>query len=93
MSKYKRENMKDIQIIDEDRRAELDRVSANVHYQIAQAFTEQDATATIIAIVERYPEIVENILSRYNKHNRGTIKGLNTFMELRKDIFGMGGKY
>ena len=45
--------MREVTTIDEKRKAELDRVSANVHYEIARNFTEKDAEATIRAIVEK----------------------------------------
>lgn len=61
--------MKEIEIIDEDRRAELDRVSANIHYEIAKNFTEQDAEATVKAIVETYPGIVLRVVSKDYIHS------------------------
>ena len=73
--------MKDIQIIDEDRRAELDRVSANVHYQIAKNFTEQDAEATIRAIVEEHPGLVMKVLSSEYIRNLAALETMSNFMQ------------
>ena len=73
--------MKEIQIIDEDRRAELDRVSANVHYQIAKNFTEQDAEATIRAIVEEHPGLVMKVLSSEYIRNLAALETMSNFMQ------------
>ena len=73
--------MKEIQIVDEDRRAELDRVSANVHYEIAKNFTEQDAEATIKAIVETYPGIVLKVVSKDYIHSLAHIDAITTLVE------------
>ena len=70
----------DIRVVDEDRNAELDRVCANVHYQIAKNFSEKDAEATIRALVEEYPGMVMKILSKkYIKH-LATLEALSTLM-------------
>ncbi len=69
------------EMVDLDRQAELDRVSANVHYQIAQNFTEQDAEATIRAIVEKYPGLVMKALSKRFIKNLATLEAMNTFMQ------------
>lgn len=77
--------MREIQFVDEDRKAEMDRVSANVHYSIAKNFTEQDAEATIRAIVEEYPGMVMKILSKkYIKH-LATLEALSTLMQTWND--------
>lgn len=73
--------MREIEIVDEDRRAELDRVSANVHYQIAKNFTEQDAEATIKAIIEKYPGLVMKVLSKKYIHNLAALETLDSFMK------------
>lgn len=83
--------MKEIEIVDEDRRAELDRVSANVHYQIAKNFTEKDAEATAMAILEKYPAIVMRLLTKLLIHNYATVEGVNAFIKARENIFGIGG--
>ena len=72
--------MREIQIIDEDRRAELDRVSANVHYEIAKNFTEKDAEATIRAIVEEYPGLVMKVLSSEYIRNLAALEAMSGFM-------------
>lgn len=77
--------MRELQFIDEDRKAELDRVSANIHYQIAQNFTEQDAEGAIKAIVEKYPGLVMRTLSKkYIKH-LATLEALSTLMSTWND--------
>lgn len=78
-----------LQTVDEGRKAELDRVSANVHYQIAKGFTEKDAEATAIALVEDYPGVVMRILSKkYIKH-MATLEALSTLMKNYDDIGGL----
>ena len=72
--------MKEIEIIDEDRRAELDRVSANVHYEIAKNFTDQDAEATIRAIVETYPGVVMKVLSSEYIRNLAALEAMSGFI-------------
>ena len=64
-----------------DRQAEMDRVSQNVHYQIAKNFTEQDAEGTITALVEKYPGLVMKILSQRFVKNLATLEAMNTFMK------------
>ena len=72
-------------LMDEQRKAELDRVSANVHYTMAQNFTEQDAEATARALVEKYPGMVMKILSKkYIKH-LATLEALSTLMQTWND--------
>lgn len=73
--------MRDIQIVDEDRKAEMDRVSANVHYQVAKNFTDQDAEATIRAIVEEKPGLVMKVLSSEYIRNLAALETINSFME------------
>lgn len=68
------------QMVDLDRKAEMDRVSANVHYQIAQNFTEQDAEATIRAMVEKYPGIVMKVLSKRYIKNLATLDAMHAFL-------------
>lgn len=68
------------QMVDLDRKAEMDKVSANVHYQIAQNFTEQDAEATIRAMVEKYPGIVMKVLSKRYIKNLATIDAMHAFL-------------
>lgn len=81
--------MKEITQTDEKRKAEMDRVSANVHYQIALNFTEKDAEATAIALVEKYPGIVMRILSKkYIKH-LATLEALSTLMNTYEEIGGI----
>ena len=72
--------MKEIETIDEDRRAELDRVSANIHYEIAKNFTEQDAEATIRAIVETYPGLVMKVLSSEYIRNLAALEAMSGFI-------------
>lgn len=73
--------MRDIQIVDEDRKAEMDRVSANVHYQVAKNLTDQDAEATIRAIVEEKPGLVMKVLSSEYIRNLAALETINSFME------------
>ena len=81
--------MKEIITIDEERKAELDRVSANIHYQVAQNFTEKDAEATAIARVEKYPGMVMRILSKkYIKH-LATLEALSALMNTYDEIGGI----
>lgn len=68
------------QMVDLDRKAEMDKVSANVHYQIAQNFTEQDAEATIRAMVEKYPGIVMKVLSKRYIKNLATLDAMHAFL-------------
>ena len=72
--------MREITIVDEDRKAEMDRVSANVHYQIAKNFTEQDAEATVRAIVENYPGLVMKVLSSEYIRNLAALEAMSGFM-------------
>ena len=73
--------MREIQIVDEDRKAEMDRVSANVHYQVAKNFTDQDAEATIRAIVEEKPGLVMKVLSSEYIRNLAALETINSFMQ------------
>lgn len=68
------------QMVDLDRKAEMDKVSANVHYQIAQNFTEQDAEAVIRAMVEKYPGLVMKTLSKRYVKNLATLEAVHAFM-------------
>lgn len=72
--------MREINTIDEKRKAELDRVSANVHYEIARNFTEKDAEATIRAIVEKYPGLVMKVLSNEYIRNLAALEAMSGFM-------------
>ena len=72
--------MREINTIDEKRKAELDRVSANVHYEIARNFTEKDAEATIKAIVEKYPGLVMKVLSSEYIRNLAALEAMSGFM-------------
>lgn len=72
--------MREIKTIDEKRKAELDRVSANVHYEIARNFTEKDAEATIRAIVEKYPGLVMKVLSSEYIRNLAALEAMSGFM-------------
>lgn len=72
--------MREINTIDEKRKAELDRVSANVHYEIARNFTEKDAEATIRAIVEKYPGLVMKVLSSEYIRNLAALEAMSGFM-------------
>ena len=73
--------MREIQIVDEDRKAMMDKVSANVHYQIAKNFTEQDAEATIRAIVEEKPGLVMKVLSSEYIRNLAALETIDNFMK------------
>lgn len=68
------------QMVDMDRKAEMDKVSANVHYQMAKNFTEQDAEATIRAMVEKYPGIVMKVLSKRYIKNLATLDAMHAFL-------------
>ena len=68
-----------------DRQAEMDRVSQNVHYQIAKNFTEQDAEGTIKALVERYPGLVMKVLSQRFVKNLATLEAMDSFMRAWSD--------
>lgn len=72
--------MREVKTIDEKRKAELDRVSANVHYEIARNFTEKDAEATIRAIVEKYPGLVMKVLSSEYIRNLAALEAMSGFM-------------
>lgn len=72
--------MREVKTIDEKRKAELDRVSANVHYEIAKNFTEQDAEATIRAIVEERPGLVMKVLSSEYIRNLAALEAMSGFM-------------
>lgn len=72
--------MREVKTIDEKRKAELDRVSANVHYEIARNFTENDAEATIRAIVEKYPGLVMKVLSSEYIRNLAALEAMSGFM-------------
>lgn len=72
--------MREVKTIDEKRKAELDRVSANVHYETAKNFTEKDAEATIRAIVEKYPGLVMKVLSSEYIRNLAALEAMSGFM-------------
>lgn len=72
--------MREVKTIDEKRKAELDRVSANVHYEIARNFTEKDAEATIRAIVEKYPGLVMKVLSSEYIRNLAALEAMSGFI-------------
>ena len=76
--------MREVTTIDEKRKAELDRVSANVHYEIARNFTEKDAEATIRAIVEKYPGLVMKVLSSEYLRTLAALEAMSGFMGRRK---------
>lgn len=73
--------MSDLRMVDLDRQAELDRVSQDVHYQIAKTFSEQDAEGAIKALVEKYPGLVMKILSQRFVHNLATLEAMDSFMK------------
>ena len=72
--------MRELQYIDIDKQDELNRVSANVHYNIALGFDESDAEGTIQALVEKYPGLVMKALSRRFITNLSTLEAMNTLM-------------
>lgn len=68
------------EMVDLDRQEAMDRASANIHYQMAKNFTEQDAEATIKAMVEIYPGLVMKILSKKYLKNLATLDAMHTFL-------------
>lgn len=72
---------KELNFIDLDKQIELDRVSANIHYQIAQTFSEQDAEGAIRAIVEKYPGIVMKVLAKRYIHNLATLEAVGAMLK------------
>ena len=68
-------------IVDLDRKEEMNRVSADVHYQIAKSFDENDAEGTIRALVEKYPGLVMKELSRVSIRNLATLEALDGMMQ------------
>lgn len=68
------------EMVDLDRQEAMDRASANIHYQMAKNFTEQDAEATIKAMVEVYPGLVMKILSKKYVKNLATLDAMHTFL-------------
>ena len=68
-------------ITDIDRVAEMNRVSAEVHYNIAKSFDESDAEGTIRALVEKYPGIVMRVLSQVSIRNLATLEALDGMMQ------------
>jgi hypothetical protein len=70
----------DFKMVDLDRQEAMDRASANIHYQMAKNFTEQDAEATIKAMVEVYPGMVMKILSKKYVKNLATLDAMHTFL-------------
>ena len=82
-SKYTKPNFKmerRFEMVDLDRQEAMDRASANIHYQMAKNFTEQDAEATIKAMVEVYPGLVMKILSKKYVKNLATLDAMHTFL-------------
>lgn len=82
-SKYTKPNFKmerRFEMVDLDRQEAMDRASANIHYQMAKNFTEQDAEATIKAMVEIYPGLVMKILSKKYLKNLATLDAMHTFL-------------
>ena len=78
-----------IQTVDEKKKAEMDRVSANIHYKTAKNLTEKDAEATAIALVEDHPGMVMQVLSKkYIKH-LATLEALSTLMSTYDEIGGL----
>lgn len=77
------------QTVDEKKKAELDRVSANIHYQIAKNFTEKDAEGAILALVEEYPGLVWRTLSRKYVKHLATLEALSTLMQSYDEIGGL----
>ena len=71
----------ELQVVDMDRQAEMQRVSKNIHYQLAKNFDESDAEGTITALVERYPGLVMKILSQRFIKNLATLEAMNSFMK------------
>jgi hypothetical protein len=69
------------EMVDLDRQEAMDRASANIHYQMAKNFTEQDAEATIKAMVEVYPGLVMKILSKKYVKNLATLDAMHTFLK------------
>ena len=63
-------------ITDLDRVAEMNRVSAEVHYNIAKSFDESDAEGTIRALVEKYPGIVMKVVANSCIRNTATLEAL-----------------
>lgn len=70
-----------IEMIDLDRKQEMNRVSADVHYQIAMGFDESDAEGTIKALVEKYPNIVIKVLGRSYINNLATLEAMDAFLQ------------
>jgi hypothetical protein len=70
----------DFKMVDLDRQEAMDRASANIHYQMAKNFTEQDAEATIKAMVEVYPGMVMKTLSKKYVKNLATLDAMHTFL-------------
>lgn len=82
-SKYTKPNFKmerRFEMVDLDRQEAMDRASANIHYQMAKNFTEQDAEATIKAMVEVYPGLVMKTLSKKYVKNLATLDAMHTFL-------------
>lgn len=82
-SKYTKPNFKmerGFEMVDLDRQEAMDRASANIHYQMAKNFTEQDAEATIKAMVEVYPGLVMKTLSKKYVKNLATLDAMHTFL-------------
>ena len=68
-------------ITDIDRVDNMNRVSADVHYQIAKGMSESDAEGTIRALVEKYPGIVMRVLSQVSIRNLATLEALDGMMQ------------
>ena len=69
-----------LKTVDDERREELNKVSSDVHYNIAMAFDESDAEGTIKALVEKYPGLVIKALSQRFIHNLATLEAMDSFM-------------
>ena len=70
-----------LNIVDLDRQAEMNRVSAQVHYNIAKSFDESDAEGTIKALVEKYPALVIKVLAKDHIHNLATLEAMDNFLK------------
>ena len=67
-------------IVDLDRKEKMNKVSADVHYNIAMGFDESDAEGTIKALVEKYPALVIKVLSKAHIRNLETLEAMDSFL-------------
>ena len=72
--------MAELNMIDLDKRSQMNKVSAEVHYNIAKGFDESDAEGTIKALVEKYPALVIRVLAKAHIRNLATLEAMDGFL-------------